>query len=481
MKKLTHSLKINMLFSAIVVLLVAALLLINGIALLLSERYGLQIDLTAGAVYEIGGGTKALLASLDAPVEIFVLSDEGGFTGSKYLMQAKRIIEQYPRFSNLVSLEFVDYTSNPAFAVNYPELPLSHGDIIVQSGGKVRHVLAANLFHYSYTQDGGLAILSSRAEEAVTSAIVNVISGEMVKIALLTGNGTSGHTLFAALLADNNYEVHMVGMTTASLEDYTAVLLCLPAIDLSEDVVRKLEAFLYNGGEYGKVLFYTAGAAQGEMPNLDRFLSEWGVKFQDGAVFETNPERTYQYQPFYPTALYGGNRYTDLLRDSSMPFLMPLSRPMELLFTSRDGYYVETLLYFSETSGVRPAGAGDDFTAANAEKRGPIPALVASSLNATGADQAHLQSHIVISASTGIFDAVALQNSSAANAEYLLNLLGGLTNREDTVNIQPKSLVGRTLGITSAQASTLGVMLVGAIPLAILLAGAAVWLLRRYK
>ena len=481
LKRLNHSLKVNILFAVITVSLIAAVLLVNGILLRLSQRSHLQLDLTAGSLYEIGDDTRALLASLQSPVSIYVLSDEGGFSGSQYLTQVKRIIDQYPRYSGLVSLEYVDYAVNPMIALRFPDIPLSHGDLIVQSGENVRHLAGANLFHYAVSPDGNFTIVASRAEEALTSAIVNVISSETVKIALLTGNGASGGSLFAAILVDNNYEVESVALATAVLDGYDAAMLLSPTIDLSEDVVRKLEAFLYNGGLYGKTLFYTAGAAQGALPNLDMFLSEWGVGFTDGAVFETFPGRTFQYQPFYPMAMFSEGKYTDMLRDPSMPFLMPVSRPMELLFTARGGYYIDTLLYFSDTAGVRPADAGEDFTAEQSPRKGPIPALVVSGFHATAHDGTVLRSVIVFSSSGGIFETVALQNSSLNNTEYLLNLMGDLTDRDDIVNILPKSLSGRTLGISSAQSSTLGVILVGLIPAAILLAGVAVWLLRRYK
>ena len=475
------SLKINLLFGVIILLLVAAVFLINGIAIRLHERFHLQVDLTYGAVFEVSEDTRALLAALDTPVEIFVLSDEGGFAGSPYLVQAQRIIDQYPRFSDMVSLEYVDYAANPLFAVHFPDLSLSHGDLIVQSGERVQHLPASNLFYFTQRPDGNITILASRAEEALTSAILSVVSEDRVRVALLTGNGAAGGELFVQMLSNNNYDVQSVSITTAVFEEFDILLLLSPTIDLSEDIVRRLEAFLYNDGRYGKMLFYSASVAQGSLPNLDMFLAEWGIQFSDGMVFETNPERTYRFQPFYPTALYTDERYAAMLRDSSMPFLMPLARPMELLFTARDGFNVETFLHFSETSGVRPADADQTFTAHDAQRRGPLPALVSSSFNVLSPDGEHLQSRIIVSTSTGVFDPIALQNTSVSNAEYLLNMFGDLTGREYITNIRPVSLAGRTLGITSAQATRLSVIFIGVIPFMIFSLGIAVWLFRRYR
>ena len=481
MKRIKPSLNTNILFTVIAVSLVVAVLLINGITMRLSERYNLQVDLTEGAVFEIGEDTKSLIASLDVPVDIFVLSNEGGFTGNRYVMQAKQIMDQYPRISGKITLEYVDYATNPGFAIRFMELPLSSGDIVVKSGDNVRHILASNLFHFSMSPDGDLSIVASRAEEALTSAIVNVVSGDSSRVAILTGNGAAIDEHLINLFVDNNYVVEPVPLHGADLYSFDIALLLAPTIDLSEGAVRMLETFLYNDGLYGKTLLYSASPSQGEMTNLDMFFSEWGVKFTSGAVFETNAARTFQNQPFYPIPLYEDSRHYSMLRDPSMPILMPLSRPMELLFNFRDGYFIDTLLTFSESSGVRPADASDIFTADDATQRGPMPALVVSSFNVTAPDGTPRFSNIVFSASTTMFDPVALHNSSLNNAEFLLNIIGDIADRDDLVFIQPKSLAARTLGVTSAQASTLGTVLVGIIPLVILLSGVLVWLYRRHK
>ena len=91
------------------------------------------------------------------------------------------------------------------------------------------------------------------------------------------------------------------------------------------------------------------------------------------------------------------------------------------------------------------------------------------------------QSNVVVTGSTSMLDEICLQNSSLSNSSYLLNLFNTLTDREETIAIEPKSLSGKTLGITTAQVTTLGMVLGGLLPLAILCAGIGVWLYRRFK
>ena len=483
MKKpvMTHSGKMKAIFTLIIVLLLAATFLLNAVALVLSNRFPLSVDLTANAAYEIGDETRQVLSGLTQDITIDVLATEDSFTGDSYLVQVRHILERYPQYSDRVSLRYIDYAADPSYAASHPDLTLSEGDIIVSGNGRLKQLSLTSLFNYAYTATGSLEVESSRAEEAVTSAILYVLSDRDVRIGVLTGNGQQEMPNFTALLVNNNYVLETVVAATDDLSGYDALLLLAPQSDLSEDDVRKLEEYLYNNGEYGKTLFYSASVTQTALPNLETFLTEWGVSVGDGSVFETTAERTYQYQPYYPIADYTSETWRDMLIDSSTPILMPLSRPLEALFDSRDGQYTEVLLSFGESAGVRPSDAGEDFTSDDAQQWGPMPAMVLATRRVYENGALARQSNVVVTGSTSMLDEICLQNSSLSNSSYLLNLFNTLTDREETIAIEPKSLSGKTLGITTAQVTTLGMVLGGLLPLAILCAGIGVWLYRRFK
>ena len=473
--------RMNAVFAVMIVLMIAIVFLVNAFALVLSNRYPLSVDLTANAAYEIGGQTKALLSTLTKEVQIDVLAAEASFGGDAYLVQAKRILDQYPRCSPYVKLAYVDTASDPTYAANHADLTLSEGDVLVSCGGRIKQIGLTNLFNYAYTASGSLAVESSRAEEAVTSAISYVLSGETVSVGVLAGNGQQDAKEFVALLANNNYTLKSAVAATDALDEFDVLLLLAPQTDLSEDDIRALDAFLYNGGAYGRTLVYTASAAQPSLPALETFLAEWGVSFGGGAVFETASERTYQYQPYYPVAQYASDTYKDKLIDASAPMLMPLARPMTLLFSSRDAQATVELLSFSDTAGVRPAEAGDDFKPDDATEHGPMPAMALLTRRVMENGAVSKRSYILASSSTEMLGSLCLQNSSLGNSEYLLGVLADLTDRGDEVTIAPKSLAGKTLGVTTGQVTTLGVLLGGVLPLCILLCGVGVWLYRRYQ
>lgn len=478
---LTDTVKINALFVALIVFALAAAFLLNVVFVTLGSRYSLSYDLTANAAYQIGDDTKRVLDGLDQEVTLFVLANDKSFSGNAYFTQAQRILEQYPQYSSEIKLQYVDYTADPTFAAQYPDLTLKDGDILVKSETGLKQLPLASLFNYTYTEDKTLTIESSRAEEALTSAIVNVTAEDPVRVALLTGNDVFTDTdAFLSILSDNNFEVSSANMVTDPLDDYDILVLLAPAVDLSTDVLAKFDGFLYNNGSYGKTLLYAADVTQPATPNIDAYLREWGVAVGDGAVFETNKDRAYSYQPYYPLAAYTNADYAAKLKDSKNPVLLPLSRPLSLVFTYKDNRTVDTLLNFYETAGVRPSAADDSFTASMATEWGPMPALTLTSW-VIQQGEGSVQSNVIVSASSNLFSANGMANTSLNNASYIVSLFNTLTNRESTVSIEAKSLAGNTLGLTTGTASALGIVLCAIVPLGILGAGVAIWLLRRYR
>ncbi len=112
----------------------------GDVALVLSNRFPLSVDLTANAAYEIGDETKQVLSALSQDITIDVLATEEAFSGDSYLVQAKRILEHYPQYSDRVSLRYIDYAADPSYAASHPDLTLFEGDVIVSGNGRVRQV-----------------------------------------------------------------------------------------------------------------------------------------------------------------------------------------------------------------------------------------------------------------------------------------------------------------------------------------------------
>lgn len=466
------------LFALTIALALLAAVFINGIFLLLSNRHNLAVDLTRSAAFQLDPDSLQLLDSLEKEITIDVLAREDSFDGNPYLVQARRILQQYPKNSPFVRLRFIDYQQNPAFGANYPDITLASGNILVKGGSNLRQLQLAELFNYDLQSQ---AVVSSRAQEAISSAILQVSSGDALRAAILTGADTADAQALYSLLGDNNIKAAQVNLVTGSLSDYDICFLLSPLVDLSLPTLDKLDAYLYNEGEYGKALFVSLDASQPLLPNLATYLKEWGVSLLDGAVFETTASRTYAMQPFYPLTEYSEDSLSGRLRDSQIPLLLPRAKPFQLLFASRDNQHTRELLRFSDTSGVRPSQAGSDFDPAKAALKGPLPALAHLIRQGKAQSGQAPRSSILLSASTAMLEAGILQNSQLANGEYLLKLVDDLTGRDQVVHLRPVSLAAARLGVNSLTTQWLGILLVGVLPGILLIAGLVVFLYRRHQ
>lgn len=468
------------------VLAVAIVLLLNVFSTALVRRYPLEIDLTRGQVFALEPSTRDYIAALEAPVTIQVLATQERFVNtSAYNAQADAIFGQFAKHGASISVQYIDYVKDPTFAAKYPELSMKQGDILVSSPTRNKLVKTEELFHYTQNEQGQIIIASSRAEEAVLSAVLNVTSASLPKVSIVTGHNEGDTAAFAEVLLQNNFTVEQVQLATQDIPADTAiVLLAAPKNDLTPAELSKLDAFLQNGGQYGKTLLYCADAEQAVLPNMETLLAEWGVQVDTGAVFETDENRVYNYHPFYAVADYVNKEYAGLLRSSSVPMLIPVSRPLTVLFPSRGNYTTDTLLQFGETSGVRPADAGDDFTADAAQRRGPIPALVKCDYTRRGGQDANEilgRSTVLVSGSAAMLQSYAVGSTAFSNAEYLVALLGQLCNKQGAVAVTPKTMAGSALNLTNQSADLLGMLFVVAIPAVTLATGLAVWLMRRHK
>ncbi|MDR0496345.1 MAG: hypothetical protein LBH42_01880, partial [Treponema sp.] len=236
-------------------------------------------------------------------------------------------------------------------------------------------------------------------------------------------------------------------------------------------------------GNYGKTLFYCADADQPPHENIAVFLREWGVTVDDGAVFETNERRVYNYQPFYAVADYAEEEFSSLLRTTSKPMLLPVSRPLAKVFDYRNNYSVRVLLEFASSAGVRPSNAPHDFSANDALVWGPMPGLILSrfSIIDRSTGKAEAVSNVLVSGSTAMLDSFAVENPGFSNTEYLVNVLNRLSDRTDIIPLRPKSFTGRGLNLPRFTVNVIGLVFITFVPLLILAAGFAIWIKRKHS
>lgn len=333
MNQKNRRMKYGILATTITVLGVILVIAANVIVSRFSEKNGWNIDLTADKRYAISDDTIAYIKEMEKEVKITVLADEESMSsGNRYVVQVYQNLLQYKRNSKKIDLKFVDLIKNPTFVSKYEEQDLSAYDIIIEYEGRIEILSFSELYGYD---NSGTKIVSSKVEQMITNAIVNVTTDSKTKVSVLTGYGDIKPTDLEALLSTNQYEVTEQSLLTDEIDPEAQIaVLYGPQSDLKETSIEKLAKWLENEGKQGKNLMVFLDPNIVELPNLEALLEEWGICLADGYVFEANNNLYYE-QPFYPIAQYADMEYASEMTSSDLT-IMALCRPVEVLFDKKE-------------------------------------------------------------------------------------------------------------------------------------------------
>lgn len=459
----------------------AIIVLLNVILSVVVEKFPISIDLTENSIFMLTDDSIDYLKTLDKDVTITVLADEKTFSSNGgYYTQAVEVINKYQQYSDHVTVRYVDLVKNPTFTTNYPDLEMYNYDILVESGERTKVVKLTDLFNIATSQYYQY-IASSKAEQVMTSAIMGVVSDNLIKVAVATGHEEYSEIGLVSLLEQNNYEIVNVDLNTEDIPEDTDLLMVLaPMKDFDKEVLGKLDTYLINEENYGKKMFYAADASQPSLPNLEAFLAEWGIGVGTSVVFETNNSNVLYYSPYYALVDYVDTDFAEKFAGKDARVTLPFSRPLTQLFTEKNGFMTSVLLQFSESTGILPEDAGENYVPTDKDICGPIPGMIVSAKTRYVNMEAY-QSHMIAIGTVSALDEYTLQSTSVANGEYLINMFNILCEREDVISIAPKTIGSTELNITAGQAYLLLFIFMILLPVTVLVAGLVIWMRRRNK
>lgn len=481
---------------ALVALCIVAVVTINMIASTLVDKIpALTIDTTGSDNFDLSEETTDFLATLDEKITIYVLGEELDFrSGGEYYVQANSLFRKYEGASDKITLEYVDLSTNPTFPNNYPDENVLSYNVIVQGENEYKYLADEDLFEIDMDMySGEYYIAGSKAEEAITSAILYVTLDEKPKATFVSDVTTEDYTAYKNMLDKNGFETEEVSPAIGKIPEDTQVLvLYAPEVDLSDTFVNSISDFLYNNGEYGKQLIYLPSAALQELPNIDSLLEEWGLDVEEGYAIENDMNYTMPISGGYYlyAAQYSDTTYTANMKNADLPYctLGGYTKAVTIL----DENKAKSLINLSESSQMLyPVETGDQ--ASEDVEYVDVPSVSIGAISTksstsevdsdTDTDEGATEtkeSHIVVIASSISMSQSTLSTAVYGNSSYMLSLLNTLVGRGDVgVNIEAVSLETDELGITSAQIYGLGILFIVIIPVAVLIAGIVIFVKRR--
>ncbi len=465
--------------------LVVLVILVNVIASMIADRLPVNIDLTDNKLYELSDESISFLETLETPIEIELFSTEEDFINlgntygfSNFAAPALELLKKYDRFEN-ITVEYHDPYTNPDVISKYSEGKLGLGSIVVSCDGRHRILTLSDLF--SVDMQTGY-VDKSNVENAITSSIILVSNANPTKVTLLTGITGSDVSGLTDLLGNNGYELTKTDILTGTISDDTEILiLAAPKSDLPAESLKKIDEYLDTAGEYNRNFYYFADPEQPELPNIEAFLAEWGIKIGDGIIFESDANKVYNQNYFFIEQDIANSLYADKLGNTNGYLYFVQYRPLEQLF-EEDASRSTKVVISSYPSGIlMPFNANENWKF-DADDRKSYPAILLGQRTVSDANtNSKTTSSVVAFGSPTVADSTFLTQALFKNAEFLTVMSNELCGKMNSNIVAPKTAGIKTLGISLADRNVIVTIFQYVLPVIIIIAGMIVFIRRRNR
>lgn len=498
---------------------VALLVLVNVVTTMLFDRYPITIDLTTNKIYSVSNDTEDYVKKVNVDVQVTIFADENTYTNySSYNKQAVELLKNYCKLNHHITYRFVDIDSHPEIVKEYTDT-ISQFDMIFETKTKVdgkeisrtRKLGMLDLltftdeFEQKLSQSGysidtlaqqaggdlsflsyyGSYVESSNAEQAFTSALMTVTDPNPVYVSILTGRSELTQlTYFQTLLTANGYNVNTVDITSEDIPaDTDVVVIPAPKTDYLAEDIKKVSDFLNNDGNLGKQLLYIASYGQEDTPNLDEFLSEYGLSVGKGVICESDSGKYYN-SPCVTVASDVSDNFTQDVSTEKPAILSALCRPVNTLFDEQDMVSTDAYLKSSDsayTANVDISQTTGQVNIGDALVKGQQNYMVVGSKAKFTDDNKTLYSNVIAVGSEGMLSDTYLQYSQYQNSEYFISVINGLTGKTAGITITPKTITGNVFDITQQQKTVLKWTFCLGVPVVVLIVGIVIWARRKNK
>lgn len=462
----------------IVVLVIAAVVAVNIGMVQLTQKLGLEFDLTRNSRYTISATSRKVAQELTHDVVIYAMFSEAQ---KEAYPEYTKLFDNFADQSEHISVQYVDPSTNPQFAnkflggtVGY----ISAGSVIVSRSddSKFRVLDQYDFYDYSYDSSYNVSLDAFIGEEAVANALLYVDSDISPKVYWLTGHEedtTSSYATVVNYLTRENYECADLDATMlATLEKGDVLVISAPKRDLTSDELKQLGAFVDDGGR----LIYLA--AQGlSLPNFEELFEGYGVTLHPNIVYETDT-KYWMSSPVLLVPKLASHDVTSTVRSNNLSVYMPYAQWMEVSAVKNNVLTVTPLMTTSDTSYAKMNAESTVSTKEDGDMEGPFTLAVAiEQADAYGETENDVRIAVY---STSMF---ATQLSAyGGNTDLFLQTVRWMQNEEtNVVSIVGKSLSEDLLSIRTASQAYLacGIVTIG-IPAIVLICGIVVWLRRRH-
>ena len=482
-------------------IVIAIVIVVNIMMGVVEKRYpNAKIDLTKDKRYELCDESIKVLKNLNKDVEIAVMFPEETLLQYPYYQMIPKVMEKYELYAKQgkgnIDVKYYDIQKDPDAVSKYKKYysgDIAQGAVVVYCDEKVK---VSNVTSF-YTTDQQAYYATGEqnyifiGESTITSAIMSVADSNPKKAGLLDRMGegfvfsdTSYYNVsqLFGLLSSNGYECEELTVTDDFLEnDLDLIVIPAPEVDFTEDVIQKLDDYLYNDGNYGKNVVYISSPTATEIPNIKAFLDKWSIEIGDAFVSDDDSCVAATLSAAAQAVMSPKGEIADTdtvgeLPNASLPIAVPYSRPVNIKTRQND----VLTSYVLQSSPNAYQASFDDFSNPSDEKNVTGFVVRTQRQRQDGFDV--VSSNVVAFGSLMMFDPAVMGNTNAFNnANFVLNTLNAVTGKDSSAVIPQKNLQEAVITINQKQADNVRNVVVYVIPAIVVVCGIIVFIRRKNK
>ncbi len=491
--KNNRKLKYGSLAVALTCVCVALIVAFNVIFTALAQRFGWFVDMTKEQVFNLSESSIELLEGyreMDGFEIKFIFCQEPDLLDNAYNTRIlHNMAKQYADEFNFIEIEYVNIDTHPGAVEQYKKTSntvINKTSLIIASGESSR-VYAINAF-FVFDESNPNTALAFDGEYKLTAAIMS-LAGDNPIAYFTTGhsedvNASSMYRLFE----EAGFLVKTVDLSKEDLdEDAMVVVINNPKYDFmgagqTVNEIGKLDQFMDGMGNL--MVFLDTNANSARFAELNEFLSEWGLAFEESRIVDLNHSLSVDGTELvaeYCTDGQLGSSLTSSLRNLEDPpkMIVNNARPIKAVFASNTTGTRKTSAVLT-TSGDGSAIAVPFGATSTSEGTPGIYNLMMVSVEKRYINNVDCYNYVLCAGTSSFADDRYIGSSTYGNRDLIFNAMKAFGKSDVPIDLDFKMFDKEGLDLTSAQANQWTVILSAVFPAIVFGAGIVVFFRRRH-
>ena len=463
----------------VVLILIAVFLLINLVFINLDLT---PIDFTAEKLYTLSDESKEQVANIEQNVTLY-------FFGYDEEDTAVTLAKQYNDTNDKITIQLINTSERPDLAAQYG-VGTDSQLVAVQSSQRYKIIDSSEM----YTFDSSTYQTIDITEQKLTNAILDVTIAQKPQIYFLTGHGEYGidsslpmEQLKVYIENDVN-DVNSLDLLTSDMPETCDVLVIAnPTSDFTDLETEKIQNYINNGGNIMWLQDpYAFNTNQGELTNVNKILSQFGISFSNGVVCEQSSDNMLVNSP---DLIIPQMTYNDIVKDLYTDGMIALLDAGKINNVSEEemeslGVTASPFLQSTDNSFYREDINSDITKKLDTDEEGPF--VLGEILTKQIDDDTK---STLVAYSNALFATnytIQLSNSFGTpitirqNKDIVLNTIAYLSNREDAIRIR-KDVGGVSFQAATESQNRVVLGIIFGVPILIIIAGIVIAIIRKVR